>query len=92
MNRKKIGLLSLINTIGEEFFNKHKDRACFSYGEEEKGLFCFLGFDMSDHTSSGMILSSNIDEWSYYATCYVKKDGTVLLDKCKIPESQKEDD
>ena len=86
MNRRKIGLLSLINTIGEDFFNKNKDKACFSYGEEKKGLFCFLGFDMKNDTSTNMSLSANIDDWDYYATCYVKKDETVVLDKCKIPK------
>lgn len=45
MNKKKIGFKKLVSEIGVEFFNDHKNTACFSCGDTEQGLYCFLGIE-----------------------------------------------
>ena len=46
-------------------------------------MFCFLGFTFK--TQKNICLSATIDEWDVYASCYVKIDGEVVMDKCKLP-------
>ena len=83
MDKKKIGFDKLIEIIGKDFYEKHKDDACFSYGEEEKGLFCFLGIDLHPQNRKAR-LSVSIDEWDVYATCYVTNDE-IIINECKLP-------
>ncbi len=83
MSKRKIGFDRLVAEIGEDFFNSHKDTACFSYGDTEKGLHCFLGIDLHPELRTAT-LSCPIDDWDVYATCYVTDDG-VEMDKCKFP-------
>ncbi len=84
MNKEKIGFQALIKVIGEQFFKEHEDNAVFSYGEENKGLYCFLGISLhpSDRLNG---LSASIDDWDIYASCYVT-DTDVIMDKCRLPE------
>lgn len=46
MDKKRRGFEKLISVIGIDFFNDHRDRACFSCGDTEQGLYCFLGIDL----------------------------------------------
>ena len=46
MSKEKIGFQTLVNVIGVRFFKEHENSAVFSYGEEDKGLFCFLGISL----------------------------------------------
>lgn len=83
--RQAIGLKALIEKIGNEFFEEHKDSAVYSYGEEDAGLFCFLGISL--HPSpvlKRLRLSASMDEWDIYASCYVTDTG-VIMDKCRLP-------
>lgn len=83
--RQAIGFKALIEKIGNKFFEEHKDRAVYSYGEEDIGLFCFLGISL--HPASelkGLKLSASMDEWDIYASCYVT-DAEVIMDKCRLP-------
>ena len=57
----------------------------FSCEETDNGLFCFLGISTHDYESEGLCLKSNIDDWDYYASCYVLKNNEVKMDKCKLP-------
>ena len=82
MTEKKLGFNALVEVIGAQFFDAHKDTAVFSTEETERGLFCFLGIDL--HPSKTITLSCAIEEWDIYATCYVK-DNSVMMDKCKLP-------
>ncbi len=83
MNKKKIGFQTLVKTIGEEFFKEHEDNAVFSYGEEDKGLFCFLGISLHPSTKLNG-LSASMDDWNIYASCYVTDEG-IIMDKCRLP-------
>lgn len=84
MDREKIGFDFLVNTIGRDFVKAHKDAAIFSHGEEEQGLFCFLGIDLHPETRQ-LCLSARMDEWDIYASCYVLNDGKVVMDECRLP-------
>ena len=57
----------------------------FSCGETEQGLFCFLGISTVEYESDHLSLKSNVDDWEYYASCYVLSDNKVKMDKCKLP-------
>ena len=46
MTDKRIGLNVLVDTIGMDYFNQHKNTAVFSTEETNNGLFCFLGIDL----------------------------------------------
>ncbi len=83
MSKEKIGFQTLVNVIGARFFKEHENSAVFSYGEEDKGLFCFLGINL--HPSIGLNgLSASIDDWDIYASCYVTE-TQVIMDKCRLP-------
>jgi hypothetical protein len=83
MNDVKVGFHTLVKVIGEQFFKEHEKSAVFSYGEEENGLFCFLGVALHPKaTLRG--LSASMDDWDIYASCYVKE-GTVIMGKCRLP-------
>ena len=84
MNEKRTGFEALVNVIGKDFFEAHKDSAVFSTEETKKGLFCFLGIDLHPE-KRGLCLSASMDEWDIYASCYVI-DNEVVMDKCKLPE------
>lgn len=83
MDNKKIGFRALVRSIGEQFFTEHKDNAVFSYGEEDKGLYCFLGISLHPNSKING-LSASIDDWDIYASCYVIN-NEVIMDKCKLP-------
>lgn len=84
MDRKKIGFQALVKAIGEQFFKEHENSAVFSYGEENKGLYCFLGISL--HPSLKLNgLSASIDDWDIYASCYVTDTG-IIMDKCRLPQ------
>ena len=85
MDRKKIGFNACLKAIGEDFAATYKDNMVFSCGETEQGLFCFLGISTSDFESDHLCLKSNVDDWEYYASCYVLSDNKVKMDKCKLP-------
>ena len=86
MNKKRIGFNKLVEVIGKDFFECHKDTAAFSTEETDKGLFCFLGIDLHPEKAR-LCLSATMDEWDVYASCYVT-DATVIIDKCKLPMDQ----
>lgn len=79
------GLAKLIDIIGKDFFNIHKDTAVFSSEDTENGLFCFLGIDLHASTRN-ITLSNGLDEWDVYATCYVKDNFDIVVDKYKLPK------
>lgn len=83
MNKKRRGFEKLVSVIGIDFFNHHKDTACFSYGDTEQGLFCFLGIDLHPEKRE-CTLSADMDDWDVYASCYVT-DTQIIMDKCKLP-------
>lgn len=83
MRKEKIGFQYLVKVIGEQFFREHEDNAVYSYGEEEQGLYCFLGISL--HPISEIRgLSATLDDWDIYASCYVTDTG-IIMDKCKLP-------
>lgn len=83
MSKEKIGFQTLVNVIGVRFFKEHENSAVFSYGEEDKGLFCFLGISLHPNTKLNG-LSASMDDWDIYASCYVT-DTQVIMDKCRLP-------
>lgn len=85
MTKKRLGFNRLVEVIGKDFFERHKDTAVFSSGETDKGLFCFLGIDLHPEKAR-LCLSASMDEWDVYASCYVTDDD-VIMDKCKLPNS-----
>ena len=62
MNKKRIGFNKLVEVIGKDFFECHKDTAVFSTEETDKGLFCFLGIDLHPEKAR-LCLSATMDEW-----------------------------
>ncbi len=84
MDKKKRGFTKLIELIGEDFYKKNENNAVFCWGEEEKGLFCFLGIDLHPE-NKGITLSANMEEWDIFASCFVT-DTDIIIDKCRLPE------
>ena len=85
MLKEKIGFDACINAIGKDFAIANKDNMVYSYGKTDLGLYCFLGISESECQSDGLCLRSCIDEWDYYASCYVKDNDDVVMGKCKLP-------
>lgn len=85
MDRRKAGFERLVSEIGRGFFDSHRDTACFSYGDTDQGLYCFLGIDLHPERRE-LTLSGDIDEWDVYASCYVTDDG-IIMDRCKLPDA-----
>ena len=85
MNREKIGFMACLKAIGEEYALANKDNMIFSCSDSEQGLFCFLGISENAYESDSLCLSKNIDDWDYYASCYVLENDEVVMDKCKLP-------
>lgn len=83
MDNKKIGFKALVKAIGENYFEQHKENAVFSWGEEDKGLYCFLGINLHP-INEKITLSCPLDDWDIYASCYVIN-NEVIMDKCKLP-------
>ena len=67
MSREKMGFHALVKAIGEQFFKEHEDSAVFSYGEKDRGLFCFLGIDLHPQERE-TTLSALMDDWDVYAS------------------------
>lgn len=89
MNDVRIGMRACKEAIGIEFHNKYKDNCVYSYGEEDDGsVSCFLGLNTVMPEYHGLILTCDINEWEYYASCFVK-DGKVTMDKCRLPKHDK---
>lgn len=85
MNEKRIGFDACINSIGREFYETNKERSVFACGDEgSRGLWCFLGINTREIGSDVLRLSADMEDWEYYASCYVKN-GAVVMDKCRIP-------
>lgn len=83
MSKEKIGFQALVKVIGKQFFKEHEDNAVYSYGEEDKGLYCFLGISL--HPSKGLNgLSASMEDWDIYASCYVTE-TQVIMDRCRLP-------
>lgn len=86
MTKENIGRIQLIKTIGRDFCWEHKDHAVFSYGEEEDGLFCFLGIDLHPEQNTPC-LSGQMSDWDIYASCTVKDDNSIVMGECRLPET-----
>lgn len=85
MDRKRIGFHACLEAIGEDYASANRDNMVFSCGETEKGLYCFLGISSHHSDSEQLCLRVSIDEWEYYASCYVTSTNEVIMDKCKLP-------
>lgn len=83
MSKEKRGFQALVKVIGEQFFWEHENNAVYSYGEEDKGLYCFLGICL--HPNSKLNgLSASLEDWDIYASCYVTE-TQIIMDKCRLP-------
>ncbi len=83
ISKKRRGFEKLISVIGVDFVEQHKDTACYSWGDTEQGLFCFLGIELHPQKRE-RTLSADIDDWDIYASCYVT-DTEIIMDKCRLP-------
>ena len=87
---RKIGIDACIEKIGNDFWEKHKDFAVYSYGETEGyKVSCFVGISdqpQPDWETEPIRLSPGTD-WPYYAECDVdRKTGEVEFDEFVVPE------
>ncbi|GEM_PF-4581020 len=87
MNNQEIGFRALVEAIGIDFYRSHKEKAVFSWGEEDEGLYCFLGIDLHPERH-GATLSAQMTDWDYYASCYVSENGAVTMDDCRLPQTK----
>lgn len=86
MSKTKIGFERLVDVIGKEFFEAHKSSAVFCHGEEDMGLWCFLGIDLHPENAK-ITLSASMDDWDVYASCFVTDDNEIIMDKCRLPQA-----
>ena len=85
MTDKQIGCQACIDAIGVNFYEKYKDLSVFAVScDDIKGTWCFLGISTIETASKGLYLNASIDEWEYYASCYVKS-GIITMDRCRLP-------
>ena len=85
---RKIGINACIDRLGRDFVMAHKDCATSAYGENDDGVFCFVGVDdrhISQDNASTLVLDSH-SEFPYRASCSVSLlDGTLNFIECVIP-------
>lgn len=81
---KKIGFQSCVNTIGKNFYEKYKNSSVFSCGDTDDGFLCFLGINTKMKDSTNICLSTSMEDWEYFASCYVK-DGIAIQYKSRTP-------
>ena len=84
MSDKSIGFDTCVKTIGKDFYESYKDNSVFACGEDEKGLWCFLGINTVDIDCEELKLT-NGEKWEYSVSCYVKE-GVAELDEVHTPE------
>lgn len=85
MSNQEIGFRALVNVIGVDFYRSHKDDAVFSWGEEDEGLYCFLGITLHPEKYCPT-LTAKADDWDIYASCYVSENGVITMDVCRLPD------
>lgn len=87
VNEKKIGFAACINTLSRDLYEENKDRCVFASGKEAgKGTWCFVGLNTHDSETQGLKLTAGLNEWEYYASCYVNQ-SKVTMDKCRLPRT-----
>ena len=79
MTDKEIGFNACIDAIGRDLYEANKGTSVFACGNDEKGLWCFLGINTSEDNVSELRLT-NGDKWEYSVSCYVKE-GKAVLEK-----------
>lgn len=77
MTDREIGFNACIDAIGRDFYEANKDTSVFACGNDEKGLWCFLGINTNEEHSSELRLT-NGDKWEYSASCYVKNGRNIV--------------
>lgn len=86
---RKIGINACIDRLGRAFVMTHKESATSAYGENEDGVFCFVGVDDSGRSQNSdhvLVLDSH-SEFPYRASCNIDlRDGSAHFLECVIPK------
>lgn len=86
---RKIGINACIDKIGRDFVMAHKEFATSAYGENEDGVFCFVGVGdscQSENSDEILILDSH-SQFPYRASCNVNlSDGGTEFLECVLPK------
>lgn len=76
---KRIGMEACIDKIGRDFVDANEDRV-FSWGEDEDGLYCYVG--VSDvpppETKPGVLVLDSESPYPYHASCIVNLESGAL--------------
>ena len=70
---RKIGIKACIDKLGHDFVMAHKDSATTAYGENDDGVFCFVGVDDCYKQSSqrGKLVLDSESKFPYRVSCNV---------------------
>ncbi len=85
---RKIGINACIDKMGRAFVLANKDCATSAYGENEDGVFCFVGVDDGCRAKNGgaLILDSH-STFPYRVSCNVSlSDGVANFIECVLPK------
>lgn len=85
---RKIGINACIDKLGRDFVLKHREFATSAYGENDDGVFCFVGVDDSCRVpeNNGTLVLDSHSEFPYRASCTIAlTDGTPHFIECVVP-------
>lgn len=85
---RKIGINACIDRLGREFVSAHRDCATSAYGENDGGVFCFVGIDDGrvSQNRDGMLVLDDRAAFPYRASCNVSlRDGFPVFIECITP-------
>lgn len=86
---RKIGINACIDKLGRSFVLAHKESATSAYGEDEDGVFCFVGVDdrRENQNSDCVLVLDSHSEFPYRASCSINlRDGKTRFIECVVPK------
>ena len=87
---KKIGINACINKLGREFVLAHRNSSTSAFGENDGGVFCFVGIDDNPRPIhfDGTLTLDSASHFPYFASCIVDlSSGATDCLECVIPSA-----
>ena len=86
---RKIGIQACIDKLGRTFVAAHRESATSAYGENENGVFCFVGVDDGGKSQNraGLLVLDSHSEFPYHVSCNISlTDGIPHFLDCVVPQ------
>lgn len=85
---RKIGMNACVDKLGRDFVSAHRNTVTSAYGENENGMFCFVGVDVEQAAivnGRSLVLDSH-SKFQYRVSCNVDlNNGRPRFLECVLP-------